>query len=136
MKMTSNARTIAARMAARAAATVVAVEAVVPREGAVLQTKVKANASGRPGPRAQTGDYRRNIGLVVRRATRTVTAEVFTNAVQGWRLEMRLLRRGLARPALPPGRRCPHFQPAADAMRAQFPAAVATAVNVALQVTR
>jgi hypothetical protein len=135
MKMTSNARTIAARMAARAAATVVAVEAVVPREGAVLQTKVKANASGRPGPRAQTGDYRRNIGLVVRRAPRTVTAEVFTNAVQGWRLERGFygvdsLGRLYHQDPLP------HFQPAADAMRAQFPAAVATAVNVALQVTR
>lgn len=133
MKLTSNAGNIAARLATRAAAAQVAVHTVVARQGAVLQTKVKANASGRPGPRAQTGDYRRSIGLTVRTSARTVTAEVGTNAVQGFRLEFGFygLTDSLGRLYHQPP--YPHFQPAADAMRATFPAAIAAGVDVALR---
>lgn len=133
MRVTSNATTVAARMIARATAAQAVVQTVVAREGSVLQTKVKANASGRPGPRAQTGDYRRSIGLVVRRSARTVSAEVFTNAVQGWRLEMGFygLTDSLGRLYHQPP--YPHFQPAADSMRTEFPTAVAAGINVALR---
>lgn len=132
MRLTSNAASIGARLAARATAAQAIVQVVVARQGAVLQTKVKANASGRPGPRVQTGDYRRSIGLTVRRQARSVVAEVGTNAVQGFRLELGFygtdaLGRLYHQDPLP------HFQPAADAMRGLFPAALAEGVNVALR---
>lgn len=135
MKMTTNAPRVAASMAARAVAAQAVVQAVVAREGAVLQSKVKANASGRPGPRVQTGDYRRSIGLTVRRSARTMVAEVGTNAVQGFRLEFGFhgtdsIGRLYHQAPLP------HFQPAADAMRVEFPAALAAGINVALRSAR
>lgn len=53
--------------------------------GMIMQTQVQANASGRPGPNAPTGDYRRSWN------TRAVPGElavsVGTNKVQGMRLE-------------------------------------------------
>lgn len=135
MRMSSNAANVAARLVAKAAAAQAVVQVVVARQGAVLQTKVKANASGRPGPRVQTGDYRRSIGLTVRRQARSVVAEVGTNAVQGFRLELGFygvdsLGRLYHQDPLP------HFQPAVDSMRSEFPAALEAAVNVALQAAR
>lgn len=131
MRMTSNAAKVGAQLAAKAAAAQAAVGLVVAREGAVLQTKVRANASGRPGPRVQTGDYRRSINLTVRRNARTITAEVYSRAPQAWRLEAGFygvdsLGRLYHQDPLP------HFQPAADSMRSEFPTALAAAVNVAL----
>lgn len=64
-----------------------ATEVAVGRTGVFLQTQVKANASGRPGPRAPTGDYRRTIGLTVSRDAAGPFALVSTNAVQARRLE-------------------------------------------------
>lgn len=58
--------------------------------GQLISAQVKANASGRPGPRVQTGDYRRSINS---RSTRSVasvgevSAEIGTNKPQGRRLE-------------------------------------------------
>jgi len=46
---------------------------------------VKKNASGRPGPRVPTGDYRRSIN--VRFSDGGARAEIGTAAVQGHRLE-------------------------------------------------
>lgn len=60
---------------------------IVVRNGAKLQTQAKANASGRPGPNAPTGDFRRSIN---RRTTKTVKSsetEVGSSQVQARRLE-------------------------------------------------
>jgi hypothetical protein len=136
MGMRSNAHSVARQMLVRAAATQAAVVTVTTRQGAALQGKVKAKASGRPGPRAQTGDYRRSIALQVRTTTTRTTAEVYTNAVQGWRLEMGFygLRDSLGRLYHQPP--YPHFQPAADEMRTVFPTALETGINLALRGTR
>lgn len=65
-----------------------AVERVVRRNGYRLLTKVKAKASGRPGPNAPTGDYRRSIGLEVIEVPGQTSAVVGTNEPQGRRLEL------------------------------------------------
>ena len=55
----------------------------------LLTTSVKKHASGRPGPRAPTGDYRRSItGEVERRESGAVIGTVGTSKPQGRRLEM------------------------------------------------
>lgn len=48
---------------------------------------VKGRASGRPGPRVITGDYRRRIAGDHEVAGNVATGQVGTNAVQGPRLE-------------------------------------------------
>lgn len=49
---------------------------------------VKGRASGRPGPRVITGDYRRSIsGQVVAIAGSRITGQIGTNAAQARRLE-------------------------------------------------
>lgn len=55
----------------------------------LLTTSVKAHASGRPGPRTPTGDYRRSItGDVERKAGGTTVGVVGTTRPQGRRLEL------------------------------------------------
>lgn len=133
LQVTSNAVQVAREIAGVAAVTHTAVRAVVRSEGAAFQTMVKANASGRPGPRAQTGDYRRSIGMQVREGIAMVTAEVGTNAPQGRRLEFGFwgladsLGRVFHQPAFP------HFGPAADEMEHRFPTAVELTVGRALR---
>lgn len=53
----------------------------------LLETKIKANASGRPGPNAPTGDYRRSWGHVFYDGPMGPVGQVGTNAPQGRRLE-------------------------------------------------
>jgi hypothetical protein len=53
----------------------------------LLETKIKANASGRPGPRARTGDYRRSWTTRVTSQSGTTTATVGTDKPQARRLE-------------------------------------------------
>lgn len=55
--------------------------------GFLLVTAVKRNVSGRPGPRAITGDYRRSWGLEMSGNAAVSTATVGTNRPQGPRLE-------------------------------------------------
>lgn len=58
------------------------------RTGAMLRTRVRANASGRPGPRVQTGDYRRSWSQLNRKSpTGVAEAHVYTNSPQALRLE-------------------------------------------------
>lgn len=52
--------------------------------GQLYQTRVKANASGRPGPRVITGDYRRSITLEME----GTSAVIYSDAPQAARLEM------------------------------------------------
>lgn len=61
---------------------------LVAHYGQLYQSRVRARASGRPGPRVQTGDYRRSIGLVLVSMGGQPAAIIGTNAPQGRRLEL------------------------------------------------
>jgi hypothetical protein len=128
MTVTTNAVQVGRELAAAGVASHEAVRLVVHQQGLAFQTKVRARASGRPGPRAQTGDYRRSINEQTRSTSAGVTSEVGTNSPQGLRLEngfwglVDSLGRLFHQPAYP------HFGPAADEMERQFPAAVEAAV--------
>jgi hypothetical protein len=96
---------------------------LVERYGVILQARVKSRAAGRPGPRMQTGDYNRSIGLTIRRSPTSTTAVVATNKPQGPRLELGFddvdsLGRSYNQPAFP------HFGPAGDETAPEFVAAV------------
>lgn len=91
---------------------------------AELQAEVQRNASGRPGPNAPTGDYRRSIN---RRTERVSTAHfrgrVGTDKPQARRLEFGFqgtdsLGRSYDQPPYP------HFGPAADAVGPKYVEAV------------
>jgi hypothetical protein len=53
----------------------------------ILETRIKASASGRPGPNAPTGDYRRSWNTQLTMNGDQVVADVGTNKPQGRRLE-------------------------------------------------
>lgn len=96
--------------------------------GARLEAQVKRNASGRPGPKAPTGNYRRSIS---RRSMLTATsarAEVGTNMPHARRLEFGFsgadsLGRVYDTPAFP------HFGPALDKIAPTVEAAIAAAIT-------
>lgn len=97
--------------------------------GALLQTRVRARASGRPGPRRQKGDYRRGIGRQSGRLPGGGSyAVVGTNAPQGRRLEMGFvgtdsLGRRYSQPPYP------HFGPALDETGPEYVAALEADVD-------
>lgn len=64
-----------------------AVASVVHTHAMLLETKIKANASGRPGPNAPTGDYRRSWTTELRGGAGGPEAIVGTSKPQGRRLE-------------------------------------------------
>lgn len=106
-----------------------AVNKVVKHYGHLLATKVKAKASGRPGPNAPTGDYRRSITAQFSREGSKSIAIIGTNAVQGRRLEFGFngvdsLGRHYNQPPYP------HFGPAFDEIEDQFMSALKTAAKV------
>lgn len=109
------------------------------RHGRLLQTRVRANASGRSGvtytptdgggaageigPRVQTGDYRRSIGLQTGESGGDPFAEVGSSAPQARRLEYGAhgrdsLGRHMNNPPLP------HFRPALDTIAPEYAAAL------------
>lgn len=93
------------------------------KAGQSILTKVKANASGRPGPRAPTGDYRRSWNMQNGGGALTPWVEVGTNAAQGRRLEFGFvgtdaLGRDYNQPPYP------HAGPAADAVIPEYTAAL------------
>lgn len=53
----------------------------------LVETQIKANASGRPGPRVVTGNYRRSWNTRIVKTGDGISAVVGTNAVYGPRLE-------------------------------------------------
>lgn len=61
---------------------------VVRHHAALLKTRIQAHASGRPGPRAITGDYRRSWEMTFVAGAGQVGAFVGTNKPQGRRLEL------------------------------------------------
>lgn len=102
-------------------------EQVVRQFGLLLETRVKGNASGRPGPRAVTGDYRRSINTRFGRTGGQFTATVGTNAPQARRLEYGFvgadrLGRHYNQPPYP------HFGPAVLAVEPAFRDAMARIV--------
>lgn len=107
------------------------VRAIVRHHGFMLQAQVMAHASGRPGPRAVTGDYRRSIALNIgSSADGTITATVGTNKLQARRLEFGFvgvdsLGRHYFNPPLP------HFRPAFGKVSADFLDALTRIVDVA-----
>lgn len=60
---------------------------LVKHHGMLLRTRVMAKASGRPGPRSITGDYRRSWQNVYSGGAGQYSSQTGTNAVQARRLE-------------------------------------------------
>lgn len=84
-----------------------------------LLTEIRGRASGRPGPRAITGDYRRSWSMELGRRGGGPAAVVGTSAPQGRRLEHGFvgtdsLGRNYNQPPFP------HVRPAADVIEPQF----------------
>jgi hypothetical protein len=115
----TNARVVAVEFGAAAGKVDDAALKVVRHHTQLLSTRVKARASGRPGPRVITGDYRRSIAHNTRKYGPHVVGQVGTNNPQGRRLEYGFtgvdsLGRFYDQPPLP------HFGPALDETQAQF----------------
>lgn len=96
--------------------------------GQLLRTRVMAKASGRPGPRAVTGDYRRSWTHEFKGGAASSTSTVGTSAPQGRRLEFGFygvdsLGRHYNQPPFP------HARPAFDETAPEFEAAVADMVG-------
>ncbi|MFE5089459.1 HK97 gp10 family phage protein [Streptomyces sp. NPDC056638] len=124
----SNARQIAAAIDARAAATLPEVAAVTQHYAMLLETRIKALASGRPGPNAPTGDYRRSWTHEMSSDGVTVTATVGTNKPQGRRLEFGFVGAdSLGRIYNQPP--YPHVGPAVEEISPQFLAALGQAIS-------
>lgn len=62
-------------------------QAVTAHHGQLMLTRVRAHASGRPGPRVQEGDYRRSWSLILNHSGTKAEAIAGTNSPQGRRLE-------------------------------------------------
>lgn len=97
--------------------------AIVRHHTLLGQTRAKAHASGRPGPRAVTGDYRRSISTSVAASLRGVSGHFGTNKDQARRLEngfvgIDSIGRHYDQPAYP------HFGPAYEETLPGFIAAV------------
>lgn len=95
------------------------------------QSIVRGNASGRPGPRAVTGDFRRSIVGDSQRAGNHVFGQIGTNAAQGARLEYGFfgpdsLGRNYKQPAFP------YLQPSVPAVTAVITSEVNSALSQAL----
>jgi hypothetical protein len=106
------------------------VHLAVVRSCALLQRQVVANASGRPGPNAPTGDYRRSINRLTTRFKDSSIGQVGTNKPQARRLEFGFvgedsLGRSYDSPAYP------HFGPALDEVGPVFEQAVKDAISEA-----
>lgn len=124
----SNAPVIAAQLNARAAAALPTVAGVVRHYVMLLETAIKANSGGRPGPNAPTGDYRRSWTHAVSVSGMEVTAVVGTNKPQALRLEYGFvgadaLGRIYNQPPFP------HVGPALEQIRPAFLAAIGEAVG-------
>lgn len=95
--------------------------------GQALRTRVLAHASGRPGPRHRTGDYKRSWTVQTYTRGGTFVADIGTNAPQGRRLEFGFtgtdaLGRHYNQPPYP------HARPALDEIAGPFEAALIAAI--------
>lgn len=82
-----NADQLAAALAADSVKVAAFTLATTQRYGQLLLSAVKGRQSGRPGPRAQTGDFRRATTLQLIRTPLAVSAIVGNNSPQAARLE-------------------------------------------------
>jgi len=119
IRVFTNARAVGAEFTAAAVAADSSVRKTIAHHAMLLQTKVKSKASGRPGPRAVTGDYRRSISRRVSTHGPMTVGQVGTNSPQGRRLEMGFtgtdsLGRYYDQPPYP------HFGPALDEIQKPF----------------
>lgn len=106
----------------------VAIHEVTKLQTAELQAQVQRNASGRPGPNAPTGDYRRSINRRVERRSNESIGQVGVSRPQAKRLEFGFtgvdaIGRSYNQPAYP------HFGPALDKIGPQYKTAIETAVK-------
>lgn len=127
--VTHNAGEVAAALGEASVKAGFKARAVIQYHGALLQNKVKSNASGRPGPRAQTGDYRRSITLDVGHGAAGYEARVGSGRPQAARLEFGFTgtdSRGRHYNQPP----FPHFGPALKAIEPAFLAACAEIVSL------
>jgi len=127
-----NAALVASRLDLIGDAAFKAVAATIIDSGQLLESAVKRHASGRPGPNAPTGDYRRSWSTRVRFTADTVTSITGTNRPQAARLEygfhgMDSLGRNYNQPPFP------HAGPAMDEVR---PLAVVAAKTALARVAR
>lgn len=119
----SNAAVVAAEIATLGRVAERRTVAIVRHHTALLETRVKAGASGRPGPRAKTGDYRRGINSRIRYAAGEAVGTVGTASPQARRLEYGFVGRDrLGRTYNQPP--FPHFGPAHTTTAAEFLAAL------------
>lgn len=102
---------------------------VVRHYGNVLRARVRGHASGRPGPRVQTGDYRRSINVRTRFTTTRYDATVGTNEPQGRRLENGF-HGADALGRIYDQQPYPHFGPGLDDVESPFVDSVAAVVVV------
>lgn len=96
--------------------------------GQLLVTRIKANASGRPGPNAPTGDYRRSWNMRLEVGMNGAEALVGTNRPQARRLEYGFhgadsLGRVYNQPSYP------HVQPAMDVIKPAYLAAMQALIS-------
>ncbi len=117
---------VAADLLGVSAKTSLAIHGVVVVYTARLQNAVQRNASGRPGPNAPTGNYRRSINRRTVRRVAESEGGVGSSAPQARRLELGFngsdaLGRNYNQPAFP------HFSPALDEIEPQFRDAVEAA---------
>lgn len=94
-------------------------EQLVRKYAQLLKTRIQGNASGRPGPNAPTGDYRRSWGIQHLNPASGPASLVGTNAPQGYRLELGFtgvdsLGREYDQPPYP------HVGPAVDSIEPEF----------------
>lgn len=88
IRFESNAETLGASLRLAGGSFAPIIDKVLSAAASAAQTQIRANASGRPGPRVQTGNYRRSWTIHRGRDGTTRWYEVGTNSPQGWRLEM------------------------------------------------
>jgi hypothetical protein len=94
----------------------------------LLQTRVQAKASGRPGPNAPTGDYRRSWNVRYYTEAGALVGDVGTSKPQGRRLEFGFtgidsLGRAYDQPPFP------HVWPAVEEIMPRYERAVGLAVT-------
>jgi hypothetical protein len=101
-------------------------------EGAYFVALVRAHASGRPGPRAITGNYRRSWNYSVAETPKEIVVAAGTNAPQGRRLEYGFNGRDrLGRMYHQPP--YPHVQPAMSELEPHLVAAIDAVVKGAIE---
>lgn len=125
----TGAKALRAELIGLPARTEKALAVAVRTSGSLLRTRIQAHASGRPGPNAPTGDYRRSWSVRFSGARGRLSAEVGTNAPQARRLEYGFtgvdsLGRFYNQPPYP------HVQPAVDQTEPEFYAACEKAIKL------